>query len=336
MRLSIIIPAYKVSDFIEKCIRSLEDQDVPQSQYEIIVTNDGSPDNSQLIVEKLQLEFSNIQLINQENQGVSVARNNAIAIAKGRYVMPIDPDDYVVPQLLKSILDRAESADLDILVLGFEIFDPTGKSIWKTDYRQQEPQVYSGVEGYFASRGYEVRDPDRSWAILYRNEMLQQHQLQYPEGVPFLEDGCFLVKVFAVANQVGFSNINFYQRTTSEGSATVSGVFYSEKAIQGFITAIEDIKSFASRSEFQDEQKLLINHAVAKFTFLLLTSYISQKNFWDYIKFLKKLKELNLNKISIVGLRLGYHKIAIIYNFSALLFYIHYLVSAKLKSYLRK
>lgn len=60
MRLSIIIPAYKVADYIEKCIRSLEEQDIPKSDYEIIVTNDGSPDNCREIVEKLQEEFSNI------------------------------------------------------------------------------------------------------------------------------------------------------------------------------------------------------------------------------------------------------------------------------------
>jgi glycosyltransferase involved in cell wall biosynthesis len=77
MRLSIIVPAYKVEDFIERCIHSLENQDIAKADYEIIVTNDGSPDNSKVIVEKLQHEFSNIILVNQQNQGVSRARNTA-------------------------------------------------------------------------------------------------------------------------------------------------------------------------------------------------------------------------------------------------------------------
>jgi glycosyltransferase involved in cell wall biosynthesis len=68
MRLSIIIPAYNVADYIEKCIRSLEDQDIPKEDYEIIVTKDGSPDDCQAIIERLQKEFTNIVLINQENQ----------------------------------------------------------------------------------------------------------------------------------------------------------------------------------------------------------------------------------------------------------------------------
>ena len=96
-KLSIIVPAYKVDAYIEKCISSLEDQDIPKEEYEIIVINDGSPDRCSEIVEGLQKEFSNIILINQENQGVSMARNNGIKIAQGEFIMPVDPDDYVIP-----------------------------------------------------------------------------------------------------------------------------------------------------------------------------------------------------------------------------------------------
>ena len=193
MRLSIIIPAYKVADYIEKCIRSLEDQDIPKSDYEIIVTNDGSPDNSKEIVEKLQQEFNNIMLINQENQGVSMARNNGIAIAKGKYILPIDPDDYVVPNTFKRVLSKADQNDLDVLYLGFEIFDADEKSIWKTDYAIHDTIIYSGVEGYFEARGFEVKDPDRSWAILFKKEMLNKFDITYPKDVPYLEDGLFLI-----------------------------------------------------------------------------------------------------------------------------------------------
>ena len=105
MLLSIIVPAYKVEGYIERCIRSLEDQDLSKEQYEIIITNDGSPDRCKEIVESLQDEFPNIILINQENQGVSMARNNAMAIAKGKYILPIDPDDYVVPNSFIKIIN---------------------------------------------------------------------------------------------------------------------------------------------------------------------------------------------------------------------------------------
>lgn len=331
MRLSIIVPAYKVADFIEKCIRSLEDQDISRSEYEIIVTNDGSPDYCKEIVENLQQEFSNLVLINQENQGVSMARNNAIAIAKGAYILPIDPDDYVVPNTFKHFLTKAETNELDILYLGFEIFDANEKSIWKTDYSIQDQSFYNGIDGYFISRGYNVKDPDRSVGMLFKNALLQQYSIDYPKNVPYLEDGLFLAKVFSVAEKVGFDNESFYQRTTRKGSATNSRLFYSENAIQGFINAVEDIILFGSKYKFRKEQKLLINHVVAKFTILPLSSIIGQKSIRNYLKFVKRLKENNCNKINLEGLRFDYYVMASVFNKSALLFYVYYPIITKIK-----
>ena len=235
-KLSIIVPAYKVEAYIEKCIRSLEDQDLPKEKYEIIVINDGSPDRCREIVEELQKELSNIILINQKNQGVSMARNNGIAIAKGKYIMPIDPDDYVLPNSFGRIIMRAFTDNLDVLYLGFDILDADGTLEWSTDYKRLKGEIYDGVGGYFASRGNTVRDPDRSWAILYRKALLDQFNIGYPKNVPYLEDGLFLLKVFSVAKRVGFEDHQFYQRTTRPGSATNSDLFFSDKAINGFIT----------------------------------------------------------------------------------------------------
>jgi glycosyltransferase involved in cell wall biosynthesis len=83
MKLSVIIPVYNVEEYIEKCILSLQHQDIPEADYELIITNDGSPDNSLSIIRNLKKSYSNIVLIDQENQGVSIARNNAIARATG-------------------------------------------------------------------------------------------------------------------------------------------------------------------------------------------------------------------------------------------------------------
>ena len=153
IRLSIIIPIYKVAKYVEHCIRSLEIQDISKEEYEIICVNDGSPDNCKEIVEKLQKEFSNIILINQHNQGVSVARNNAIKRTEGKYILSIDPDDYVVANSFKRILTKIEENRLDVLYFGFEILDFNKKVIWKTDYKEQSKEIFDGIEGYFAARG---------------------------------------------------------------------------------------------------------------------------------------------------------------------------------------
>lgn len=82
-RLSIIIPMYNVENYVERCIMSLENQDISKADYEIICINDGSPDDSRGVIVRLQEKFSNIVLIDQENRGVSNARNNGINAARG-------------------------------------------------------------------------------------------------------------------------------------------------------------------------------------------------------------------------------------------------------------
>jgi glycosyltransferase involved in cell wall biosynthesis len=322
--LSIIVPMYKVVDYVTRCIESLENQDIDKSDYEIICINDGSPDNCKEVVEELQRKFTNIVLINQDNQGVSMARNNGIALAKGKYILPIDPDDYLLPHTLGKLVARAENQALDVLYLGFEIFNASGKSIWQTDYSEQENTIYCGVEGYFASRGFGVRDPDRSVAVIYLKELLDTFDIKYPQNVPYLEDGLFLAKVFAVAKKVGFSNKKFYQRTTRMGSATNSKLFYSEKAIQGFLLAVQNIKQFESAHVLTGEQKGLINHVIAKFVLLPLTSIIGARKFSSYMKLVKQLNRNGLKKVSLEGLRMDYLKLVKIYNFSPFLFFIYY------------
>lgn len=300
-KLSIIIPAYKVDGYIEKCIRSLENQDLSKDEYEIIVTNDGSPDRCREIVEGLQKEFSNLILINQENQGVSMARNNAIAKAQGEYILPIDPDDYVVPNVLKSVYENAKSRNLDVLYLAYEIFDREGNSVWETDYESKNDSIFDGVEGYFAPRSVEMKDPDRSWAVLYRLEMLHQHGINYPKNVPFLEDGLFLGKVFTVAKRVGFSSAKFYQRTIRIGSATNSKLLFSKKAIDGFLLAVTDLMQFSEAIPNQTKERGLINHVMAKFVFLPLSSCLKTNNFKNFFEIINALKRLGLKKLDLFG-----------------------------------
>jgi len=323
MRLSIVVPVYNVEAYIEKCIRSLEQQDIPKEDYEIIITNDGSPDNCRAIVEKLQEEFTNIILINQENQGVSMARNNAIAIAKGDYIMAIDADDYVVPNSLERILAKAVNNDLDVLYLGYEIFNEADVSVWQTEYKHFDT-IYTGVEGYFRSRGNDVKDPDRSVAILYKKTMLETFAILYPKNVPYLEDGLFLGKVFTVAETVGFDAEIFYQRSTREGSATSSELFHTIEAINGFLLASQDIRVFGEKHNFNKTQQGLINHVTANYVLLSLFPLMKSKNIFISSKIIRKLKKLGFSKLPLEGVAYPYSKYTKYYNISPYYFLMQY------------
>ncbi|MGV9003542.1 glycosyltransferase family 2 protein [Flavobacterium sp.] len=331
--ISIIIPMYKVADYVTRCIESLEQQDIPHSDYEIICINDGSPDNCKEIIEDLQKKYSNIILLDQENQGVSMARNNGIAIAKGKYILPIDPDDYVVPNSFQGIVSVTQSLDCDVVYLGFEIFDVNHKSIWRTDYSQLEDRVDGGPEGYFAVRGIDVKDPDRSWGILYRMELIKKFNLNYPKDVPFLEDGLFLGKVFSVAKRVAYSNKDFYQRTTRVGSATNSKLFYTKDSTVGFFNAITDLHLF--RAKFNENEFILplINHLHAKFLLHLLAPTAITRNLKEYKTIVALIKLKNMGLKSYGGVSDVFKKLLQIYNTSEWLFFIYYPLYIKFRKF---
>ena len=324
-QLSIIIPMFNVAPYVDKCIRSLEDQDISKEEYEIICVNDGSPDNCKEIVEKLQKEFSNIILINQHNQGVSVARNNAIKKADGKYILSIDPDDYVVSNSFKRILEKIEGKQLDVLYLSFEILDFDRNAIWKTNYVEQSKNIYTGVEGYFASRGATVKDPDRSVAILYRREILLKYKIFYPPDVPFLEDGLFLAKVCSVAKSIGFDDSDFYLRISRHGSATHSKLFHSELAVKGFINAIYDLRGFETTNSLGNEELGLINHVNVKFATLPLFSALTSKSIFNLVKAIKILKTHKIGRLKKEGVRNSYKDIANYYNKGIICFLYFYL-----------
>ena len=316
VKLSVIVPTYKVEAYIEKCIRSLEDQDLPKEEYEIIVINDGSPDRCREIVEELQKEFSNIVLINQENQGVSMARNNGFNIARGEFIMPVDADDYVFPKSFGLSINKLEQKNLDILYTGFSIIDEKEEISWQTNYKEMENVIFNGVEGYFSGRGEGVRDPDGSWAKLYRRNLILNYNITYPKNVPILEDGLFLGKVFSVAERVGFSDELLYYRTIRKGSAMNSDLFFSDKAVNGFITAANDLREFAAKQSLNSEQAGLINHCIVKFVLLPLNAALSYKNLKEYFVIVKRLNKAGFKKLETAGVLEPYLEYAKYYNLS--------------------
>lgn len=124
--LSIIVPAYNVESYIEECLMSLINQKTKYN-YEAIIVNDGSTDNTRNILEKYS-EHKELKIINQENGGISVARNTALNIATGRYVMFVDSDDVLGDEAIEKLMRRAYDRDADIVQGSYyEFFDESNK-----------------------------------------------------------------------------------------------------------------------------------------------------------------------------------------------------------------
>ena len=313
-RLSVIIPMFKVENFVERCLRSLEDQDIPRDSYEIICVNDGSPDNCSGIVRSLQAEFSNIRLIDQENQGVSQARNNGIERASGKYILFIDPDDYVDENSFARILKATEDKNAQVSFLGFTVLEEDGTIRNQVFNEFAGDGILPGIEAYFVSRGDGRTDPDRMWAILFETQFLKTNNLRYLPDVPYLEDGELIARILCFAERCIFCRHSFYQRTTRPGSATNSKLFHLEKATDGFMLAAVNLKRFQQYQNLNERQKEFINQPIVHFVVLVITSgrkpFSFKKN--EYLR--RKLIESGLSKVKLESVNKTYQKLGYLYN----------------------
>lgn len=134
--ISIIMPIYNMEKYLREALDSIIKQDYDINKIEIVAINDGSKDNSLSILEDYQKKFDNISIINQENQGLSKTRNNGIKNAKGKYIMYLDPDDYISPDTVSSIIELFDANYNEIDMVTYQII-PTinGVASKKLHYR---------------------------------------------------------------------------------------------------------------------------------------------------------------------------------------------------------
>jgi len=125
---SIIMPAYNAAEFIEEAIRSVQNQTV--DNWELLVIDDGSKDNTKEIVKSISVKDNRIRLLaNEKNMGVAKSRNRGLDICRGNYVALLDSDDYWLPQLLEKLLRRIEETSADIAYCSYKIVDEHGNKL---------------------------------------------------------------------------------------------------------------------------------------------------------------------------------------------------------------
>lgn len=218
MRLSIIIPVYNVEQYLRKCLDSVLQQDIPHEEYEVIVVNDGSPDDSVGVVKKVQevqmvqKGFTNIKLVNRENGGLSAARNTGLEHAQGEYVWFVDSDDWIEPNCISSLLTYAEDNYLDVHCFGLQLAFEDGKKEKYTVSYEKNGYVYNGDE--FICK---VGMPPTAWAALYRKDFLFNNKLRFMEGI-LHEDQEFTPRAYYLAKRIAYTDqvvYNYLQRTGS-------------------------------------------------------------------------------------------------------------------------
>ena len=126
IKISIIIPAYNAQKYIERCLLSLSVQDMPTNNYEAIVINDGSTDNTQSLLNVLCKQYSFARYVSTPNSGLSASRNRGVEEATGEYLLFLDADDSIIPNCLKEIYEAMSGNQLDMMLMNYQYILPNG------------------------------------------------------------------------------------------------------------------------------------------------------------------------------------------------------------------
>lgn len=188
MDLSIVIPVYNTEKFIRKCLDSLCSQQISADRYEIIVVNDGTKDKAIPIVREFIAKYSNIRLIEQENQGLSVARNTGLKKSRGKYIWFFDSDDWARPNSIQAILSHIEhQPDADVFVARLA-------RVSDTDYSEKIDKINKYIEGRSEMIGKDYLFDEGSYApvqkFVFKREFLINNNLFFYPGI-YHEDGQF-------------------------------------------------------------------------------------------------------------------------------------------------
>lgn len=182
MKLSIIIPCYNVENFVQNCTESIVMQQ--GFDFEMIMINDGSKDNTQQILENLAEKDFRIKIINQQNQGLSGARNTGIENATGEYIMFVDADDTLEPEALKTIADFFQEEDL--FCFSYNRVFGTKKLPRKFNLQGKFPArfIQRRIVGLIDA---ELSDPSQTdalvtaWGKIYKTEIIRKNQIQFTD-----------------------------------------------------------------------------------------------------------------------------------------------------------
>ena len=216
-QLSIIVPVYNVEKYIRACIESIYRQRLDDSCFEVIIVNDGTQDRSMKVIEDIINLHNNITVINQENLGLSAARNNGMAAAKGEYILMPDPDDLLIENCVPSLLKLALETKADIIVADF--LKMTDDEI--ANYQHHPQDNISTRELTGEQLFIEELNPRECyvWRSLFRKDFLTSNHISfYPrikfQDVPFTHECYLKAKKCIRTSQL----LNIYRRRS--GSAT--------------------------------------------------------------------------------------------------------------------
>ena len=218
-KVSLVVPVYNVEEYVAECLESLIHQTL--REIEIVVINDGSPDGSAAICHRFAQEDTRIRVIDQENAGLSAARNRGIQESTGAYILFVDSDDFLEPDACEHLYAAAQKHNLDVCRGDLYRPEPGGekKRISPAIPERLQNQVLSGRTFFSETVKAGIYQPF-AWLNLYKRAFLLAHELAFVPGM-YYEDQEWSISVFVASDpRMMVLPLEFYAYRFRESSIT--------------------------------------------------------------------------------------------------------------------
>lgn len=234
-KVSVIIPIYNVEKYLDRCIQSVLNQTL--RDIEIILVDDGSPDNCPAMCDEYAKQDNRIKVIHKKNAGLGYARNSGLEIATGEYVAFVDSDDFVDTNMYQALYEKAQQDNLDTCYCGFVRHYATGKNENKTEVRtytrftgrKEVDSFLLDMVGPEPSYHSDVKYMMCVWKAIYSKALIDKYNIHFCSERQFVsEDIIFHMDYLPKALNVGFISDCFYYYCVN-GTATLSNTYSREK-----------------------------------------------------------------------------------------------------------
>lgn len=295
-KVSVIVPIYNSEKTIKKCMDSIINQNY--TNIEIILVNDGSKDKSLNIISEYEKKDARIIIINQENKGLSGARNTGIKSATGKYITFVDSDDYIDKDMIQNTLKIFEKYDCDIVRNNYKLAYQDGNIEFRKELYGDKDKLIDLQDKKTKLIEKILLGKIQSYSPLLtiKKELLKNNKLLFDEDILFMEDIVFFIKLLLIAKNMFFINEPKYYYYQSNSSSLT-------KNQKSYIKNMKNILIIKQRIEYILRHNL---RDIDKYIKIMNTVYtnaligylrIAIKNNQDYSQILQELKKLREDDI---------------------------------------
>lgn len=279
IRISVIVPVYKVESYLERCVRSLTEQTAEAGTFEILLIDDGSPDRCGELCEDYAQTYPMVKAFHKENGGLSSARNYGVDHASGEWIVFVDSDDYVDNHLCGRLMKEAEKhPELD--VMAYNGIEETQGETAPVRSKVRPDIIVSGKD-YLLYHEKTRSLGVEAWLYAYRRSFLQQENLRFQEGI-LHEDVEFTPRAMLRAKKVLELDENFYHYIVREESISTSKNM--EKNIRDLFATLEAQCEEADRQSDPELRKWMKNAALDSCLNMVQTARMYEPRYCSLLK----------------------------------------------------